>query len=207
MKRTLLAVAVLCPMIAAAYACSTDTFSGSDASSESGSPQSDFCSAEAVYVHQCYGDAACLQTGLNNCGATFSALAPGFSAALTQCMQENQLPCTADVSKILASSCMSKALQSYTNDSGAFASLATDYCARCDKTTAGCADGFAATGPGQIASLFADPVIMNIDACEKLTDGGTVTTLDASYDCKDQSIICAIALANASLPASACTDR
>jgi hypothetical protein len=207
MKRPLLAVAVLCPMIAAAYACSTDTFTGGDASSvESGSPQSDFCSAEAVYVHGCFADAAC-QADLSNCGATFSALSPGFSAALTQCMQDTQLPCTTDISKILASACVSKALQSYTNDSGAFASLANDYCARCDKAEAGCADGFAATGPGQIASLFADPVVMNIDACEKLTDGGTVTTLDASYDCKDQAIICAIALANASLPASACTDR
>ncbi len=206
MKRTLLAVAVLCPMIAAAYACSTDTFTGSDAS-DGASPQSDFCSAEAVYVHQCFGDASCLQADLNNCGATFSALSPGFAAALTKCMQGNDLQCTSDVSKLLASPCVSGALAGYVNDSGALAKLATDYCARCDKADAACAANFASTSDGLIASLFADPVITNIDTCEKLLDGGLITTVDASYDCKTQSLLCAAAIANASLPASACSDH
>jgi hypothetical protein len=209
MKRTLLAVAVLCPMIAAAYACSTDTFTGSDASGDGASPQSDFCSAEAIYVHQCFGDAACLQGDLNNCGSTFSALAPGFSGALTHCMQENQLQCTGDITKILASSCVSGAMQGYANDSGAFAALAQDYCARCDKTNANCVASYgnAFPKPGFIASLYADPVIANIDVCEKLLDGGTITTVDASYDCKTQSIICEVAIASASLPASGCNDH
>jgi len=132
----LLAALVLAPMVAAAYACSTDTFTGADAASEGGGgvTQADFCDAEALYFHQCgYDDASCAVNALKNCGTVYSTLTSGYTTALTNCISMGQAPCTGETSKLLNSACMSGQLAGYTNDSGALASLAKDFCDRCDK--------------------------------------------------------------------------
>ena len=212
MKRAVLAVVVLAPMIAAVYACSTDTFSGSDGGDGGDGgviSQSDFCAAEAIYLHQCVPDDACAQADLQNCGAVYSAYQPSFLTALAHCVQIGQAPCTGDVGKLLSSPCMTEALAGYSNDSGALASFAQDYCKTCNGGSGGCVDQFAQPkGAGYIASFFVDGVIQKMDACEKLLDGGKLTLGDASLSCDEQTALCEYEVATNSLPASAaCNDH
>src|SRR5580765_2619904 len=96
MRRTLLAIAVLAPMLAVAYAFSTDSFTNGDAASEGGGgvTQADFCDAEAQYFRSCsMFDAACIQQDLQNCGALYSDFTSGFATAVAHCMEKGNFAC------------------------------------------------------------------------------------------------------------------
>ncbi|HEY2365509.1 MAG TPA: hypothetical protein VGH87_03945, partial [Polyangiaceae bacterium] len=146
MRRTLVAVAVLTPMIAAAYACSTDTFTGGDAAPEGGggATKDDFCDAEARYFTNCGEiDAACIQQDLQHCGDLYGDFTNGFAAAVAHCMSIGNFACNTELGKAAVSSCITGALAGYQNDSGALANFAKDYCEKCDPTNAACAANFA----------------------------------------------------------------
>lgn len=212
MRRTLLAVAVLAPAIAAAYACSTDTFTNGDASDEGGGggvTQADFCDAEAFYFRSCGEiDAACIQQDLKNCGELYNDFTSGFATAVAHCMSIGNFACNTEIGKSVISQCMANALVGYQNDSGVLASFAKNYCAKCDPTNPACVQNFASAPdkPGYLASMFDDAIIKNMDDCEKKIDGGPSTT-DDSGACLNQTLYCegfAVALAG---PAEACGDH
>ena len=212
MRRALLAVAVLSPMVAAAYACSTDTFSGADAAPEGGGgvTQADFCDAEALYFHQCgYDDAACAAANLKNCGTVYSTLTNGYTTALTNCIRLGQAPCTGEASKLLTSTCMSGQLAGYVSDSGALASLAKDFCDRCDKGSTTCQGKFASAAdqPGYIPSFYSDNVIQAMDKCVQGLDGGTIVVGDASIDCLTQALLCEYTAISNAAPSTPCNDH
>src|SRR5678815_5316050 len=136
MKRALLAVAALAPMVAAAYACSTDTFTDADAASEGGGggvTQADFCDAEAQYFRNCSQfDAACIQQDLQNCGALYNDFTSGFATAVAHCMTKGGFTCNTEIGKAILSLCMKEELAGYQNDSGMLATFTQDFCAKCD---------------------------------------------------------------------------
>jgi hypothetical protein len=216
MRRALVAIAVLGPMTAAVYACTTDDFTndggaeaGVESGVEGGVTQAEFCAAEALYFSNCGYDAACAQTDLKSCGALFAAFSNGFAAALAHCMEIIQLPCSGEFTKTLGSPCITQELTGYVNDSGVLAAFANDFCNACDKGSSTCAGKFAsaANQPGYIPSLFSDGVIQQMDNCEKNLDGGVILTPDGSVSCLQQTLLCEYyAIGNAG-PPSACTDQ
>jgi hypothetical protein len=212
MKRALLAAAVLAPMIAAAYACQSDSFQNGDASEEGGGPitQADFCAAESLYMHQCgIFDAACVQVDLQNCGALYAVFTSGFAAAFTHCWEAGQLPCNVDLTKTLTAKCMSDELAGYHNDSGELASFAKDFCGHCTPSSSTCETKFASAidQPGYLASLFSDTVIKSMDDCEKKLDASTVTVGDASPQCLNETLACELIGIALNGPAEACKDN
>jgi len=206
--------AVISAFACAGYACTSDTFvgdDGGDSASDARGPvtQADYCDAEARFLAHCQVDAACAMTNLNNCGSVFAALNPALAAALVACIDKDQLDCKLEFGSMIVSPCVQSELAGYTNDSGALAQLASDFCKACDPGSATCAGKFASAPdqPGYIPSLFADSLITQVDnSCAKKLDGGVATAGDASLTCTDQFVLCDYILFGLTLPKDACQD-
>jgi len=213
MRRALLAVAVLSPMVAAAWACSTDTFTNGDAASEGGGgggvTKDDFCDAEALYFRNCANfDAACIQKDLQNCGALYDDFTQGFATAVAHCMEKGNFACNTELAKSVLSTCMTNELAGYHNDSGMLATLTQDFCAKCDPASPTCADNFASAPqqPGYLPSMFNDAILKTMDDCEKKIDAAPITK-DDSGACLNQSLICEYIAIGLAGPAEACKDN
>jgi hypothetical protein len=201
-------------MIAAAYACSTDTFTGSDATAEGGSrgvTQDEFCDAEAHYFQSCGEiDAGCIQQDLQQCGKLYSDLTNGFATAVAHCMTAGTFACNTELGKAVVSSCITSELADagYQNDSGALAQFAQDFCAKCDPGSPTCVGKFASAPdqPGYLPSMFNDSIIQGMDICEKAIDAAPIT-VDDSGACLAKTLFCeGYALSQAG-PAEACGDH
>ena len=213
MRRTLLAVAVLAPMIAAAYACSTDTFTAGDASDEGGGgvTQADFCAAEAHYFTSCGEiDAACVQQDLKQCGALYGDFTSGFATAVAHCWWVGNFACNTELGKAAVSGCITGELAEagYQNDSGALASFAKDFCAKCDPDSSTCEGKFAASTdqPGYYAAMFNDNIINSMDNCMKLVDAAPITVGDSGA-CLAKALGCEALAISLAGPPEACGDH
>jgi len=214
MRRTLLAVGVLAPMIAAAWACSTDTFTNGDAAAEAGDgggpvTKDEFCAAESQYFGNCpNGDAACMQQDLKNCGNLYDDFTSGFATAVAHCMRQGGFACNTELGKAVISQCMKDALVGYSNDSGELANFAKDFCSKCAPGSSTCVGKFASASdqPGYLPSMFNDDIIKTMDNCEKQIDASTVTVNDASA-CLNASLVCEYIAIGLAGPPEACNDN
>jgi hypothetical protein len=200
------------PMMAAAYACSTDTFTGGDASAEGGGggvSSNDFCDAEAHYFRACGEiDAACIQQDLQHCADLYGDLTSGFATAVAYCMNEGGLACNTELGNAAVKGCLASQLIGYQNDSGVLANFANDFCAKCDPNSPTCAGKFASQPdqPGYLPSMFNDKIIQSMDDCLKQYVDAAPITKDDSGACLAQSVYCeAVALKQAG-PPEACGD-
>jgi hypothetical protein len=197
-------------MVAAAYACSTDTFTNGDATAEGGGggvSKDEFCDAEANYFRYCSTfDAACIQKDLQNCGALYSDLTSGFATAIAHCMEKGTFACNTELSKAVLSQCMSQELAGYVNDSGTLAIFGNDFCAKCAPTSTTCGAKFASAPdqPGYLPSMFNDGIIKNMDDCLKQADAGNVA-VDAST-CLNATLVCEYIALGLAGPPEACGD-
>lgn len=200
-------------MVAAAYACSTDTFTNGDASPEGGGgvTQADFCAAETNYFRSCNEiDAECIQQDLQNCGDLYGDLTNGFATAVAHCMSMGNFACNTALGKASTSGCITGQLAEagYQNDSGVLASFAKDFCAKCDPTSSGCVVKFASSPdqPGYLASMFNDGIIKNMDDCLKKVDASPITA-DDSGACLTATLICEAFAVSLAGPPEACGDH
>jgi hypothetical protein len=201
-----------------AYACSNDTFTGDDGGDGTSatdaqpetSPQADFCDAEATYLAKCKVDAACAYANLSSCGQLYADLNPVLTAAVTACIELDQLGCKFELSDILTSACVQSQLSGYVNDGGAITQLGIDFCKACDPASpASCEAKFAAAidQPGYLPSMFTNPIITQIDiGCAKKLDGGPVIVGDASIDCLNQFLLCEVLTFQTQIPKDNCVD-
>ncbi len=208
MRRVLALGCVTVMVGVAAYACSNDTFTGGDASTDANTEdaQAAFCAAEAKYVAYCSYDAECIQKNLVNCGSVYATINPTLAAAYVTCINLGQLPCGTDIFASISSSCMQGQLATFQADSGAFTKLASDFCTMCDpsqQTACETSFGTEKAGPGFLASLFNDPTIVSIDnSCTK--DAGA-TANDASA-CATAFAVCELIKASQAGPPDLCAD-
>jgi hypothetical protein len=210
MKRVLGLALVACALGVGAYACSNDTFESGDASVTDASDDllATFCGAEQRYATYCgLADAACVQANLASCGTLYSTLSPAFAQAIATCIQNGTLACSDPFAD--GGTCLPQELVGYTNDGGAFATLAVHYCQTCDPLDNKCPAQFG-SGAGLLASLFSDPTITLIDnACTK-KDSGVVANDDsgiAALNCAKDFLACEATFAAAVEPGNDCNDH
>ncbi len=209
--RVFFGCAVLGALGYAAYACTSDTFTGdggADGAGDAAGPatQAEFCDAEATYYAHCNVDAACATTNITNCGSLFAYLSPAFATAVARCMEQNQLDCNATFSSVASSPCVQTELAGTSNGGSAFNELATDFCKWCG-TTQSCVASFGASDqPGYAASLFSDPVINQIDkSCTPKTDASAANS-DGGLTCAQDFELCEYIVLGLMLPKNACQD-